>query len=296
MRFRTINWVASAALILAQSATPASAQTSPLPPTAATHGGPQIQPPRPQPEPPTRPGRPQIQPPRPVQPQPPVPPGGPQIQPPRPSVHGFARIVRCESRSSRYQTCRIPRTDRVQLVRVVAGACVQNRSWGRNGDRIWVSRNCRGDFGYGYGSVGYPQPQPVPNNSRRPSTGTVIAGVLVAGGLIALLASKGGGRSGNGSTEFAAYPAGPPADLSADLSGLPNAARASVQTCLFDAARQIGVTGGSRLSYDRQLSLEPGSGDWRLQAAVTATYPDGNRALVLDCQATSDRVVHLDFS
>lgn len=320
MTLRIINWGTCAALLVAQVAAPVLAQTGPVPPTPPSQGGPQIQPPRrggpvaptrpdgPQIQPPRpvvpvlpgRPGGPQIQPPRPVRPLPPVPPGGPQIQPPILPGRDFAGVIHCESRNNRYHACAIPRTDRVRLIRRFAGSCVQNRSWGHNLDRVWVSNGCRAEFGYGYVNAVYPQPQPAPDRNRGSSAGAVIAGVVVAGGLIALLA----GRKKAQPTETAAsasagptvYPAGPPATLSADLSGLPSAARSSVQNCMFDAARQIGVTGGTRLKFERSLSLEPGNGGWRLRASMTATYPDGDRALEMYCRSTPEKIVQLDFS
>src|SRR3546814_18146327 len=75
-----------------------------------------------------------------------------------------------------------------------------------------------------------------------------------------------------------------PATLSANLSALPSAARPSVQNCMNDAARQIGVTGGTRLSYDRLVNLEQGNGGWRIRAAMTATYPDGARSMEMYCR------------
>ena len=92
------------------------------------------------------------------------------------------------------------------------------------------------------------------------------------------------------------YPAGPPATLSANLSALPSAARPSVQNCMNDAARQIGVTGGTRLSYDRLVNLEQGNGGWRIRAAMTATYPDGARSMEMYCRATPTQIIQLDFS
>ena len=61
-----------------------------------------------------------------------------------------------------------------------------------------------------------------------------------------------------------------------------------------DAARQIGVTGGTRLSYDRLVNLEQGNGGWRIRAAMTATYPDGARAMEMYCRATPTQIIQLD--
>ena len=304
MTKQLIRSVTVAALVIAQIA-PALAQRPPGPqplpvpqPVSPPRPDlPQIQPPRP------GTGGPQIQPPRPVGPQPVRPPVRPL--PPTPPIGAsgnYAGFVRCESIGNRWRQCTVRTGNRVDLTRRLSGTCQRGRDWGFTRNYVWVERGCRADFGYGYANTGnpYPQPQPQPirNPDRGPSTGAVIAGVVVAGGLIALLASRKKSSTPNApvSTAPQTYPAGPPATLSADLSSLPSAARASVQNCLFDAARQIGVTGGTRLSYDRTTSLEPGNGGWRLGAAVTASYPDGDRALTLYCRATPTKVIQLDFS
>lgn len=271
-----------------------SAQTRPAP------GEPQILPvperPVTRPMPPRpNPGGPQIQPPRPN-------PGGPQIQPPRPYPGGqYGRTIRCESRNGRTQRCSVRTENRVQLVRRLGGNCTQGRTWSYNSNQIWVSNGCRAEFAYGRGVGGgggqYPG-YPRPEKDKGPSTGAIIAGVAVAGGLIALLASSSKKKS-EAAPEAeapATFPPGPPAALSADLAPLPSAARPSVQTCLHEAARQIGATGGSRVSYDRLVSLEPGNGGWRFGASLTATYPDGNRTLPLYCRATPTKIIQFDFS
>lgn len=279
MVHRPVATLAIAALLSTSGVIPAGAQTRPAP---------QVQPPRP-----VHPGGPQIQPPRPDR---------PQIQPPRPG-NGYGQTLRCESRKNRRQRCSANTQNRVQLVRRLGGTCSQGKSWGYDSRSIWVDRGCRAEFRYGRGTGGgghYPQP----DKDKGPSTGAIIAGVAVAGGLIALLASSANKRKaddGAGAVApspggAATFPAGPPAALVADLSPLPSASRPSVQTCLNEAARQIGVTGGTRLSYDRLVSLEPGNGGWRFGASLTATYPDGNRTLPLYCRATPTKVIQLDFA
>ena len=287
----------ASALVMAQI-TPAVAQ--PLPQTVPSQGGPQVLPPRPD--------LPQIQPPRPVRPIPvrPRPPtqppviDRPQIQPPIYQGRNFAGFIRCESSNNRWRQCNANTANRVELVRALSGNCQRGRSWGMTRSYVWVERGCPADFGYGYGNVGSPNPgpQPQPVRDRGPSAGVVIAGVVVAGGLIALLASRKTSRT----TEASAppmpetFPAGPPAALSADLSSIPNAARSAVQNCMFDAARQIGVTGGTKLRFERTTTLEPGNGGWRFRAAVTASYPDGDRTLDMYCRSTPTEVIQLDFS
>ena len=319
-----IRLATTTALVLAQIA-PALAQ--PAPPTAPSRGGPQvvpagpdvpqIQPPRPSPggpqiQPPRpSPGGPQIQPPRPVgpvpvqppvRPLPPTPPviERPQILPPVYPGRNFAGFVRCESFNSRGRRCNANTGNRVEVVRTLSGSCRRDRNWGFTRSYVWVERGCGADFGYGYARTGnpYPVPQPQPVRDRGPSAGAVVAGVVVAGGLVALLASrkKAGTPATSAPTTPETFPAGPPATLSVDLSSLPSAARSSVQNCMFDAARQIGVTGGTMLRFERTISLDPGNGGWRIRAAVTASYPDGDRSLDMYCRATPTKIVQLDFS
>ena len=285
-------------------------------PTSPTQGGPQISPPRPD--------VPQIQPPRPIPVRPvpvrpvpvrpvpvrpapigvfPVPPPvieRPQIQPPIYPGRNFAGFVRCESFNNRWRQCNANTKGRVELVRTLSGTCQRGRSWGMTANYVWVERGCRADFGYGYANVGnpYPVPQPQPIRDRGPSAGAVIAGVVVAGGLIAILASRQKSTTPGASAppEPQTFPAGPPATLSADLSSIPGDAQSAVQSCMFDAARQIGVTGGTKLRFERTTSLEPGNGGWRFRAAMTASYPNGDRALDMYCRATPTKVIQLDFS
>ena len=293
-----IRFATTAALITAQIA-PVTAQPVPVSPPAPVQDRPQISPPRPLP---------QIQPPRPVGPVP-VPPvrpitvppiiDRPQISPPIYADRNFAGVIRCESRRNRRHQCNVETGGRVEMIRALSRDC-RRGNWGFTRRHIWVERGCRADFGYGYANTGtpYPVPQPQPEQRRGPSTGAVIAGVVVAGGLIALLASrkKTPAPPTSATPVPQNYPAGPPATLSADLSSVPSAARSSVQNCMFDAARQIGVTGGTKLRFDRTTSLEPGNGGWRLRAAMTASYPDGDRSIEMYCRATPTKIVQLDFS
>lgn len=229
-------------------------------------------------------------------------PDGPQIQPVRP---GYGQqSIRCESIRYKPKRCTVNTGNRVQVERVLGGDCRQRGAWGFDRRSIWVDKGCRAVFSYGYGQGGqYPgYPDPDRDKDKGPSTGAIIAGVAVAGGLIALLASNANKKKKEEAATTpepatpATYPPGPPATLSADLSPLPSASRPSVQTCLREAARQIGVTGGTRLTYDRLVSLEPGNGGWRFGAQLTAAYPDGDRSLPLYCRATPTKVIQLDFA
>lgn len=224
---------------------------------------------------------------------------------------GYAGRIVCESRGNRMKRCDARTENRVTLLTRGGGNCVQGRSWGYDRRSIWVSRNCRGTFAYGYGNDrggGWDDGRRDADRGadrgadrdRGPSAGLVIGGVAVAAGLVALLASK--NKKADKPAETGApetppsYPPGPPAAISADLSSLPAAARPSMQTCLFEASRQVGATGGTRLRFDRLGSIEPGNGGWRFAAELVATYPDGERNVPIYCRATPSKVVQLDFT
>lgn len=207
-------------------------------------------------------------------------------------VDDFAGTMNCESWSYRYQQCNVRTNNRVELTRKIAGKCNAGRQWGYTEDYIWVDKGCRAEFGYGYRNVRPPEK----DKDKGPSTGLIIGGIVVAGGLLALLASK-KKKKPDGTEEAATtHPPKGPATLSANLSGLPSAARPSVQNCMNDAARQIGITGGTRLSYDKLVSLEQGNGGWRIRATMTATYPDGAKQIEMYCRATPSDIIQLDFT
>lgn len=68
---------------------------------------------------------------------------------------GQGELVRCESDNGRYRECRIPGRSQIQLVRQLSdSACVEGRSWGVRGDRVWVNRGCRGEFSASGGAWG----------------------------------------------------------------------------------------------------------------------------------------------
>lgn len=210
-------------------------------------------------------------------------------------VDDYAGTLNCESWSYKYQQCNVRTNDRVELVRKIAGKCNAGRQWGYTGEYIWVDKGCRAEFGYGYRNVRPPEK----DNDKGPSTGLIIGGIVVAGGLIALLASQKKKKAGDTATteeSVTTHPSRGPATLSANLGNLPAAARPSVQNCMNDAARQIGITGGTRLSYDKLVSLEQGNGGWRIRATMTATYPDGAKQVEMYCRATPSDIIQLDFT
>ena len=207
-------------------------------------------------------------------------------------VDDYAGTLNCESWNYKYQQCNVRTNNRVELLRKLAGKCNDGRQWGYTDDYIWVDKGCRAEFGYGYRNS-----RPEKDKDKGPSTGLIIGGIVVAGGLLALLAS-GKKKKAEGAAEESAttHPPKGPATLSANLSALPSAARPSVQNCMNDAARQIGITGGTRLSYDKLISLEQGNGGWRIRAAMTATYPDGAKQIEMYCRATPSDIIQLDFT
>ena len=243
-------------------------------------------------------------------------PDRPQVQPPVYPGNGYpgngypgngnygdyAGTLRCESSNRNSERCRVRTENRVELLRQLGGKCRQGRSWDYDDNSITVRDGCRAEFGYGY-RYGGGNPYPDQDKDKGLSTGAIIAGVAVAGGLIALLASQ--GKKKNKETAApaepitpekpATFPAGPPARIVADFSALPAAARPVAHSCMVEAARQIGVTGGTRLTYDRLVTLEQGNGGWRIRAALTGTYPDGDRAIPMYCRATPSKIIELTF-
>ncbi|NJD31840.1 MAG: DUF3011 domain-containing protein [Gammaproteobacteria bacterium] len=67
----------------------------------------------------------------------------------------------CASVEGKYRECQLPVNGRARLVKQKSAApCVQSRSWGQRGDRVWVDDGCRAKFevvvagGGGGGGVG----------------------------------------------------------------------------------------------------------------------------------------------
>ena len=208
----------------------------------------------------------------------------------------FAGTLQCESRGRQQERCYVATDNRVELLEQRGrGQCIAGTTWGYTRDFIWVDERCSAFFGYGNRVVSRP---PAPGSGA--NAGAVIGGVAVAAGLIALLSS-----GGKGATEQSApvtpgggtrFPPRGPAAVSADLARLPSTARPAVQNCLFEAARQVGATGGSALRFINAVSLTPTGDRWRLSAAASATYPDGERPTPFSCTADSNEIVSLAFA
>lgn len=64
-----------------------------------------------------------------------------------PAEAAASSVVRCESRNMERVFCPMDTNSGVQLVRQLSeSACIRETSWGVEGDSIWVSQNCRGEF------------------------------------------------------------------------------------------------------------------------------------------------------
>lgn len=81
------------------------------------------------------------------------------MPPPAPGPAG-SRLVRCESDSGAYRECHVNRDASVELRRQLSSsACLEGRTWGMRGNRIWVRDGCRGEFLVTAGGGGW-QPGP----------------------------------------------------------------------------------------------------------------------------------------
>lgn len=84
---------------------------------------------------------------------------------------GAGQQVRCESWQYQPARCPMGGRGRAQLVQVIAGNCVEGRTWGSDRSGVWVNGGCRAVFasfgggypepGGGYPGGGYPGGQPI---------------------------------------------------------------------------------------------------------------------------------------
>lgn len=204
--------------------------------------------------------------------------------------------IRCESRNNRRETCRADTRGGVRLVRQLSSQqCREGRTWGTRSNEIWVDNGCRGDFQLRYRSGQN-------SGSSGPSAAAIIGGVAVAGGLIALLSQSNNSASappaaGTPPAPAPRPPAPPagPARITAQLGGLTPDARPAMQTCLNEAARQVGATGGSEIRLDRLDDVQAGNGGFRFRFQLVAVYPDETRSIRTFCRATPTSVIELTF-
>lgn len=197
-------------------------------------------------------------------------PGGPGAQ-------GFAGELSCESRNYRDERCSANTQGRVQLLRLEGGQCIEGRDWSYDASAIYVRNGCRARFGYGYGRQSG-------DGGGGISTGGIIAGVAIAAGLAALLASRGHRSTTSRGT----------AQVSANLNLFPAEARNDARLCIDEAARQVGATGGSRVTLDRvDGAFREGNG-YRVTAALSALYEGRTQPLTMACTTANGRVAAFD--
>lgn len=192
--------------------------------------------------------------------------------------------IRCESWNYRYARCNADTGGGVRLARVIAGDCRQGRSWGSARGYIWVNNGCRAEFETRYGNNG---------GNNGPSTGAVIAGVAVAAGLIALLASK--GRKADAAKPDAAKPDAQMAAINIAPGAVTQAAEPAFRTCVEEAARQIGATGGRSIRLLGSVAAEQSRDEWQFRLPLEASWPDDTHPIPATCRATSARLIDLSF-
>ncbi len=205
--------------------------------------------------------------------------------------------IRCESRNNRRQTCRADARGGAQISRVLGGNCSRG-NWGWSNNEIWVDRGCRADF------LVRGQGQQPDQGGGGPSAGAIIGGVAIAAGLAAIIAAA----TKKKNPEAAAAPEAPPlpagnasgpasipASINVNLATVPSAARPAFQTCLDEAARQIGATGGTAIALGEMQEIEPGNGGYRFRFRLDGTWPDEKRSIAAYCRATATQVIELDF-
>lgn len=222
----------------------------------------------------------------------------------------FAGQVRCESSRNRAQTCRARTQNRVELIYVHGGSCQSFRDFSYTANNITVRNNCRATFAYGYG------------NHRPKADGGGGANALPwllagAGATAAIVAIANSGNDAPPEPDRPAppppppsqpapppppepappatpqppFPSLPPAKLEANIQMLTQAQQPSMQTCLFEGSRQVGLSGGSHVRLDAVDQIEQGNGGWRFRFRGTGTWPNGQRQFSVFCRATPTSII-----
>jgi hypothetical protein len=245
---------------------------------------------------------------RPNTPSMPVARPGPEPIPPSQAQRYFAGTTRCESQNFQPRTCRANTQNRVEIVQVHGGSCARGRSFTYTASAITVRDGCRATFAYGYGNV---RPQADSGNNALP---WLLAGAGATAGVVAL-ANSGSNNSPPPPEARPApvapppaeptppppppppampqppFPALPPAKIEANTQMLTPDQQRTMQTCLFEGARQVGLAGGSVLTLTSVDRIEQGNGGWRFNARGTATFPNGTRPFSVFCRATPTSIV-----
>jgi hypothetical protein len=235
------------------------------------------------------------------------------VVPPNQAQRYFAGTIRCESQNFQPRSCRARTQDRVEIVQVHGGSCARNRSFTYTAEQIRVTDGCRATFAYGYGNV---RPQADSGSNALP---WVLAGAGATAGIVALA------NSGSDSppppearpapvapppppaqtappspaqpqTPQPPFPALPPAKLDANIQMLTADQQRTMQTCLFEGARQTGLSGGSALRLDSVDEIVAGNGGWRFRFRATGTWPNGQRQGSIFCRATPTQIIEFTVS
>lgn len=248
--------------------------------------------------------------PAPVRPSVPVARPQPEPIPPNQAQRYFAGTIRCESQNFQPRTCRARTQDRVEIVQVHGGSCARNRSFTYTADQIRVTDGCRATFAYGYGNV---RPQADSGSNALP---WVLAGAGATAGIVALANSGSSSPPKEEARPAPApvpappvetappvpqvpqppFPALPPAKLDANIQMLTADQQRTMQTCLFEGARQTGLSGGSALRLDSVDEIVQGNGGWRFRFRATGTWPNGQRQGSVFCRATPTQIIEFTVS
>jgi hypothetical protein len=92
------------------------------------------------------------------------------------------------------------------------------------------------------------------------------------------------------------FPALPPAKLDANIQMLTADQQRTMQTCLFEAARQTGLSGGTVIRLDSVDEIVQGNGGWRFRFRATGTWPNGQRQGSAFCRASPTQIFEFTVS
>jgi hypothetical protein len=211
---------------------------------------------------------------------------------------GFAGELVCRSDRNRERFCAADVRGRAMVVQQLSRAdCIEGETWRAEPAGIRVRNGCQARFAYGvsgdsWGDGGFGGSggswESRPPREHHDNTGAVVAGGLLAAGLVAALVAA--GKSGKATHNQVAR-------VEANYGLFPASARDEARACLGEAARQVGATGGDVVRLDRVVrSTAQPRGGWRLQAQLTKIWPDHRQSMRMDCVASGGRVSAFDVS
>ena len=104
------------------------------------------------------------------------------VIPAAPPAWAARGTIRCESRNNSRNFCRVDTENNVSLRQQLSSApCQRNRTWGFDGNGIWVDRGCRGEFDFGRSSN---------NSNNNNNSAAIAAGILGALAIGAVIANS----------------------------------------------------------------------------------------------------------